>query len=157
MYLFVCLFIYLFIYLLFSAYNKRIVDEIAKLDALETPENSKQLKVKAKQTNMKTNKQIQRLKELVMLNENLKTQETKFKQNCRRQIQDFKERIEKLKQEMWVYFYYLCSFACLFGCLLFVCICFVCLCLFFGLFICVCLLVCLLCYLCCLFVCLRFE
>jgi len=68
-----------------EAYNQRIIQEIAKLNALETPENTKQL---------------QMLRTLVALNENLKTQEAKFKSNCKRQLTSLKEQIEKIKSEI---------------------------------------------------------
>ncbi len=70
-----------------SAYNQRIIHEIAKLNALETPENTKQLKL---------------LRTLVALNESLKTQEAKFKSNCKRQLTSLKEQIEKIKTEMYL-------------------------------------------------------
>lgn len=68
-----------------SAYNQRIILEISKLDALETPENTKQLHM---------------LRSLIALNENLRSQETKFKSNCKRQLQSLKEQIETIKGEV---------------------------------------------------------
>jgi len=67
------------------AYNQRIIEEIKKFDALETPENTKQL---------------QMLRALVSLNENLKNQETKFKANCKRQLTSLKSQIEELDKEI---------------------------------------------------------
>ena len=46
-------------------------------------------------------KVIQLLKSLVSLNEDLKNQETQFKANCKRQLIDLKEKIEKLRNEMY--------------------------------------------------------
>lgn len=40
------------------------------------------------------------LKLLVSLNENLKHQEIKFKQNCKKQLTQLKEQLEKLQKEL---------------------------------------------------------
>eukprot|EP01119_Soliformovum_irregulare_P023202 TRINITY_DN8079_c1_g1_i1.p1 TRINITY_DN8079_c1_g1~~TRINITY_DN8079_c1_g1_i1.p1 ORF type:complete len:557 (-),score=194.43 TRINITY_DN8079_c1_g1_i1:279-1949(-) len=66
------------------AYNQRIISEIEKLDAMETPENTKVLQL---------------LKNLVQLNEDLRSQESKFKANCKRQLADLKGRIAQLENE----------------------------------------------------------
>jgi len=68
-----------------SAYNQRIIQEIAKLNALETPENTKQL---------------QMLRTMVALNENLRNQEARFKANCKRQLASLQEQITKIKGEI---------------------------------------------------------
>lgn len=62
--------------------NQKIRDEIAKLDALETPENAPLLK---------------KLRELVALNESLKTHEQQFRESCKQQLRQLKEKTEKLK------------------------------------------------------------
>jgi len=66
------------------AYNNRIVSEMEKLDALETPENAKQ---------------IQMLKNLVALNENFKTQEAQFKSNCKRQRISLQQQIDQMRED----------------------------------------------------------
>jgi len=68
-----------------SAYNQRIVQELRKLDALETDENTKQL---------------QALRSLVTLNENFRSQEVKFKNSCKKQLSQLKEQIESTKQHL---------------------------------------------------------
>ncbi len=68
-----------------QAYNKKIVEEIGKLDALETPENARQL---------------QMLRALVALNENLRNQESKFKLECKNKRISWLAKIEKLKAEL---------------------------------------------------------
>ncbi|PRP79347.1 hypothetical protein PROFUN_12948 [Planoprotostelium fungivorum] len=66
-------------------YNQRITSEIEKLDALETPENTKQL---------------QMLKGLVALNENLKVQGEQFKANCKRQRDEVMQKIADLREQL---------------------------------------------------------
>eukprot|EP01116_Phalansterium_solitarium_P006175 TRINITY_DN1847_c0_g1_i1.p1 TRINITY_DN1847_c0_g1~~TRINITY_DN1847_c0_g1_i1.p1 ORF type:complete len:620 (-),score=223.70 TRINITY_DN1847_c0_g1_i1:534-2393(-) len=68
-----------------TVYNERIVDETAKLDALETPENTRQL---------------QMLKALVALNENLRSQEAMFKAQCKAQMASYKDKIQALQREI---------------------------------------------------------
>lgn len=63
------------------AYNERIVKEIERLDAMETPENTKDLTT---------------LRSLFALNESLKKHEAEFKANCKRQMAELKANIEKL-------------------------------------------------------------
>ncbi|EFA78673.1 hypothetical protein PPL_08132 [Heterostelium album PN500] len=63
------------------AFNARIVLETEKLDALETPENTKMLKA---------------LRGLVLLNETLIAQEAKFKESCKRQMAEYKQKIAEL-------------------------------------------------------------
>ncbi|KYQ90201.1 hypothetical protein DLAC_08800 [Tieghemostelium lacteum] len=67
-----------------SAFNERIITETEKLDALETPENTKQL---------------QALRSLVLLNETLVAQETMFKQSCKKQMLEYKAKIEELLKD----------------------------------------------------------
>ncbi|KAN0032411.1 hypothetical protein ACTFIV_006305 [Dictyostelium citrinum] len=64
-----------------QAFNERIIRETEKLDALETPENTKAL---------------QALRSLVLLNETLIAQEELFKQSCKRQMAEYKQKIEQL-------------------------------------------------------------
>ncbi|KAH3766073.1 CCDC93, coiled-coil domain [Pelomyxa schiedti] len=63
--------------------NKRIQIEIQKLEQMETPENSAQLK---------------KLKELIEIQETLKIQEGKFRANCKRQMQQLKDEIERARK-----------------------------------------------------------
>jgi len=67
-----------------TAFNERIVLETEKLDALETPENTKAL---------------QALRHLVLMNETLIAQEAMFKQNCKKQMAEYKSKIEELLKE----------------------------------------------------------
>eukprot|EP00033_Pygsuia_biforma_P001989 GCRY01002212.1.p1 GENE.GCRY01002212.1~~GCRY01002212.1.p1 ORF type:complete len:589 (-),score=151.86 GCRY01002212.1:57-1823(-) len=67
-----------------EAYKQRIIDECDKLDALETPENAHVLA---------------ELKSLVQLNEDLKAQEKKFKEDCRQQREELIQLIEQMKSE----------------------------------------------------------
>eukprot|EP01133_Synstelium_polycarpum_P018015 gene18015-21500_t len=64
-----------------TAFNERIIRETEKLDALETPENTKML---------------QALRALVLLNETLLAQEGMFKDSCKRQMHEYKLKIEEL-------------------------------------------------------------
>lgn len=64
--------------------NEKIVNEIKKLDALENPQNAKQLET---------------LRTLIGLNESLRAQEALFKANCKRQLQQLKEMIEAIQKE----------------------------------------------------------
>jgi len=66
--------------------TKRVQDAIAKLMALETPENQHLLK---------------RLRELVALKEQLNAQEEKFKANCKRHMQELQEEIERRRKSMY--------------------------------------------------------
>jgi len=66
--------------------TKRVQDAIAKLMALETPENQHLLK---------------RLRELVALKEQLNAQEEKFKANCRKHMQELQEEIERRRKSMY--------------------------------------------------------
>jgi hypothetical protein len=67
-----------------EAFNDRIVAETKKLDQLENQQNAKQL---------------QMLRNLVGLNESLRTQEVQFKANCKRQMLHMKGMIEALQKE----------------------------------------------------------
>ncbi|EGC33424.1 hypothetical protein DICPUDRAFT_154532 [Dictyostelium purpureum] len=67
-----------------QAFNERIIRETEKLDQLETPENTKAL---------------QALRALVLLNETLVAQEEMFKASCKRQMAEYKAKIEALLQE----------------------------------------------------------
>lgn len=67
-----------------TAYNDRVVRETAKLQALETPENSKD---------------IARLMALVMTNEKLKSLEEQFRQTCKQQLADWKVKMAALEAE----------------------------------------------------------
>eukprot|EP01102_Stenamoeba_stenopodia_P011097 TRINITY_DN3394_c0_g3_i1.p1 TRINITY_DN3394_c0_g3~~TRINITY_DN3394_c0_g3_i1.p1 ORF type:complete len:618 (-),score=210.90 TRINITY_DN3394_c0_g3_i1:96-1949(-) len=62
--------------------NARIVAEIDKMNAMETPENAKDLAM---------------LKALVALNENLKNQEAQFRASCKRQLAELTQKTQKLK------------------------------------------------------------
>ncbi|EGG25157.1 hypothetical protein DFA_03405 [Cavenderia fasciculata] len=64
-----------------QAFNARIIAETEKLDALETPENTKML---------------QALRSLVLLNETLVAQEQMFKDSCKKQMLEYKAKIEEL-------------------------------------------------------------
>eukprot|EP01106_Pelomyxa_sp_JSP_P012653 TRINITY_DN3553_c0_g1_i1.p1 TRINITY_DN3553_c0_g1~~TRINITY_DN3553_c0_g1_i1.p1 ORF type:complete len:338 (-),score=96.63 TRINITY_DN3553_c0_g1_i1:184-1197(-) len=64
-------------------FNRKVQLAIQKLEQMETPENSAQLK---------------RLKELVAIHEALKLQEARFKENVKRQLEYFKAQIEHCKQ-----------------------------------------------------------
>eukprot|EP01132_Coremiostelium_polycephalum_P002788 gene2788-3467_t len=64
-----------------TAFNERIIRETEKLDALETPENTKQL---------------QALRSLVLMNETLIAQEQQFRQSCKRQVAEYKQLMEEL-------------------------------------------------------------
>ncbi|KAL6063299.1 Coiled-coil domain-containing protein 93 [Balamuthia mandrillaris] len=64
------------------ALNKRIEDEIANLEKLETPENAHLLKA---------------LRGLVALNENLKKQEAQFRESCQEQRQELRQKIDAMK------------------------------------------------------------
>jgi len=66
--------------------TKRVQDAIAKLMALETPENRHLLK---------------RLRELVALKEQLNAQEEKFKANCKRHMAELQEEIERRRKSMY--------------------------------------------------------
>jgi len=66
--------------------TKRVQDAIAKLMALETPENQHLLK---------------RLRELVALKEQLNAQEEKFKANCKRHMAELQEEIERRRKSMY--------------------------------------------------------
>eukprot|EP01113_Clastostelium_recurvatum_P017725 TRINITY_DN2092_c0_g1_i2.p1 TRINITY_DN2092_c0_g1~~TRINITY_DN2092_c0_g1_i2.p1 ORF type:complete len:610 (-),score=212.75 TRINITY_DN2092_c0_g1_i2:101-1930(-) len=65
------------------ALNERIILETQKLDALETPENTKQLQL---------------LRQLVGLNESLRNQEAQFKASCKKQMVEWKALIESLQK-----------------------------------------------------------
>ncbi len=67
-----------------TSYNERVVRETAKLEALETPENAKD---------------IARLTALVMNNERLKQLEEQFRAGCKRQLADWKELMARLERE----------------------------------------------------------
>eukprot|EP00727_Mastigamoeba_balamuthi_P008887 m51a1_g4620 hypothetical protein (1410) ;mRNA; r:291183-296569 len=66
--------------------NRRIVAEIRKLEQLETPENATILN---------------QLRALVALNESLKGQEARFRANCKRQMAQLREEIERRKKSMY--------------------------------------------------------
>ncbi|GAM22979.1 hypothetical protein SAMD00019534_061540 [Acytostelium subglobosum LB1] len=67
-----------------AAFNERIIVETQKLDALETPENTKMLRA---------------LRGLVLLNETLISQEAKFKDSCKRQMLEYKQKIDELLKD----------------------------------------------------------
>ena len=58
--------------------NETIVSEMEKMEGMETEDNKADLA---------------RLKSLVILNENLKQQETKFKAQCKKQLGELREKI----------------------------------------------------------------
>ena len=66
-------------------YNARIVSEEAKLDAIEK--------------NSGLADDLNKLRQLVLLNETLKNQEGDFKRNCKEQLARFEETMKKLKSE----------------------------------------------------------
>ena len=67
------------------SYNEKLQQQIAKLNELE--------KKSAQQDDLKE------LKRLIILNENLKSQENAFKASCKAQIGEYNAKIEKLKDE----------------------------------------------------------
>jgi len=67
--------------------SEKIVAEIKKLDALENPQNAKQLET---------------LRSLIGLNESLRAQEALFKANCKKQMQQFQELIEAMQKDQGV-------------------------------------------------------
>eukprot|EP00936_MAST-01D_sp_MAST-1D-sp1_P001206 g1206.t1 len=66
------------------AYNARIVREEAKLDEIE------------KSSGMAA--ELAKLRQLVLLNESMKTQESEFKANCKRQLAELQAELERLKK-----------------------------------------------------------
>ncbi len=78
-------------------YNRRAVEEIKKLDALETPEV---IFLKSLTNYFQNAKQLSRLKYLISLNESLKSQESRFKQNCKTKLTEWKQAIESLRSQL---------------------------------------------------------
>lgn len=71
-------------------YNARIAKETAKLDELETPENAPILKI---------------LRTLLLITDTLLEQETQFKTNCKRQMDELKTKIKALEEGGYIFFF----------------------------------------------------
>ena len=81
-----------------TKYNARIVRETAKLDELETPENAPILQI---------------LRLLLLVTDTLVEQETMFKSNCKRQMEELKTKIKALEAGGCVSCPFLLSPSCL--------------------------------------------